>query len=220
MNELVDWEFVAEITPQLGKAAVVTLEATAIAYGIALVLGLVFALLQRTPSPWFNRSVREGVEFIRSTPVLIQLYFAYYVGPQLGISVSAWIAGLWALGIHYASYTSEVYRAGIDGVDRGQWEASTALNLSTYRTYRDIILPQAIPPIVPALGNYLIGMFKETPLLSAIAIIELMARAKLIGSATFRYLEPVTMVGVFFLLMSLTAAWLIRRVEYHLKHRY
>lgn len=214
-----DWGFTLEILPRLGSATVVTLQATIIGYVLALIIGLVFALLRRSETRVVSMATREVVEFIRSTPLLVQIYFVYFVFPELGIELSAWVAGLLALGFHYGCYTSEVYRAGLDGVPRGQWEASVALNLSTYRTYRDIILPQAIPPIVPALGNYLIGIFKETPLLSVIAIIELLAEAKIIGSETFRYLEPITLVGVFFLIMSLCAAALIRAVEYRLKRR-
>jgi len=211
------WSFTLEILPSLGQAALVTLQATIIGYALALVIGLVFALLRRMPSYILSRTVREVVEFIRSTPLLVQIYFVYFVFPEFGISLSAWVAGLLALGFHYGTYTSEVYRAGLDAVPKGQWEAATALNLSTYRTYRDIVLPQAIPPIVPALGNYLIGIFKETPLLSVIAIIELLGRAKIIGSETFRYLEPITLVGVFFLVMSLAASGLIRVVERRLR---
>ena len=145
------------------------------------------------------------IEFIRSTPVLIQIFFMFYVFPQFGVVIPAFAAGVLALGIHYAAYCSEVYRAGLEAMPRGQWEAAIALNLSPWRTYKDVIIPQAIPPVVPALGNYLIGMFKETPLLSAIAVVELMQTAKIIGSETFRYLEPITMVGVFFLVMSLVS---------------
>jgi polar amino acid transport system permease protein len=208
-----DWDFTFQILPLLGQAAIVTVQATVIGYVLALVVGLVFALLRRSPSQVVAIVTREAVEFIRSTPLLVQIYFVYFVFPEFGIRLSAWTAGLLALGLHYGCYTSEVYRAGLDAVPRGQWEAAIALNLSPYRTYRDIILPQAIPPIVPALGNYLIGIFKETPLLSVIAIIELLGRAKIIGSETFRYLEPITLVGVFFLVMSLVAASLIRFAE-------
>ena len=109
--------------------------------------------------------------------------------------LDAFTAGVLALGIHYGAYCSEVYRAGFDNIHRGQWEASIALNLSAWTTFRDIIIPQAIPPIVPALGNYLVALFKETPLLSAIAVLELMQTAKIIGSETFRYTEPITLVG-------------------------
>jgi polar amino acid transport system permease protein len=133
--------------------------------------------------------------------------------------IPAFAAGVMALGLHYACYCSVVYRAGLDGIPRGQWEAAVALNLGPLRTYRDVIIPQAIPPVVPALGNYLIGMFKETPLLSAIAVLELMQTAKIIGSETFRYLEPITMVGAFFLVMSLVSAAGVRRVEAWVKSR-
>src|SRR3546814_2263691 len=76
------------------------------------------------------------------------------------------LAGVLALGLHYGSYCSEVYRAGLENIPRGQWEASIALNLSPYHTFRDVIIPQAIPPVVPALGNYFVALFKETPLRS------------------------------------------------------
>ena len=151
--------------------------------------------------------------------MLIQIFFLFFVFPRFGIVIPAFAAGVMALGLHYACYCSEVYRAGLDGVPRGQWEAAVALNLGPLQTYRDVIIPQAIPPVVPALGNYLIGMFKETPLLSAIAVLELMQTAKIIGSETFRYLEPITMVGAFFLVMSLVSAAGVRRVEAWLKSR-
>jgi len=112
-----------------------------------------------------------------------------------------------------------VYRSGFDNIPRGQWEASVALNLSQWTTFKDIIIPQVIPPIVPALGNYLVALFKEKPLLSAIAVLELMQTAKIIGSETFRYTEPITLVGAFFLLMSLVSATGIRVLERMLNRR-
>jgi polar amino acid transport system permease protein len=136
------------------------------------------------------------------------------------VTLGALTAGILALGLHYGSYCSEVYRAGLENVPRGQWEASTALNLSPYHTFRDIIIPQAIPPVVPALGNYFVALFKETPLLSAIAVLELMQTAKILGSETFRYTEPITLVGLYFLVFSLVAAALVRRLEYWVKHRW
>ena len=121
-----------------------------------------------------------------------------------------------ALGLHYGTYCSEVYRAGLANVPKGQWEASIALNLSTWTTFKNVVLPQAIPPVVPALGNYLVALFKETPLLSVIAVLELMQTAKILGSESFRYVEPITLVGAFFLVFSLVSAALIRRLERHL----
>jgi polar amino acid transport system permease protein len=216
---LFDWQFALEILPQLARAAVVTIEATFLGFAVAAVLGLVLALLRRSRNPWTSAITGGFIEFIRSTPVLIQIFFLFFVFPRFGIVIPAFAAGVMALGLHYACYCSEVYRAGLEGVPRGQWEAAVALNLGPLQTYRDVIIPQAIPPVVPALGNYLIGMFKETPLLSAIAVLELMQTAKIIGSETFRYLEPITMVGAFFLVMSLVSAAGVRRLEAWLKSR-
>ncbi len=216
---LFDWQFALSILPQLARAAVVTVEATFVGFALAAVLGLVLALLRRSQNPWVRGATGGFVEFIRSTPVLIQIFFLFFVFPRFGVVIPAFAAGVLALGVHYACYCSEVYRAGLEGIPRGQWEAATALNLSPYRAYKDVIIPQAIPPVVPALGNYLIGMFKETPLLSAIAVLELMQTAKIIGSETFRYLEPITMVGVFFLIMSLVSAAGVRQLEAWLKTR-
>ena len=107
-----------------------------------------------------------------------------------------------------------MYRAGIESVSKGQWEAATALNFSGAQTWRFIVIPQAFPPIIPAMGNYLIAMFKDTPMLSAITVLELLQTAKIIGSESFRYLEPLTLVGGFFLVLSLVAARGVRWAEY------
>ena len=208
-----DWSYTFEILPVLAKASLVTIEATVIGFALALVLGLVFALLRMAGSPYVAIPTAAVVEFIRSTPLLIQIFFLYFVLPEFGFALDALTAGVLALGLHYATYCAEVYRAGLEGVPRGQWEASTALNLSPFHTFRDVVIPQAIPPIVPALGNYFVALFKETPLLSAIAVLELMQQAKILGSTTFRYIEPITLVGLFFLVFSLIAAALIRLIE-------
>ena len=151
-----NWTFTAEILPKMLWATVNTLLASGIGYLIALVLGLAFALLQRTPSRTLTHVVREFVEFIRSTPLVLQIFFVYFVGPQFGVRLAPWTAGMIAIGLHYASYLSEVYRAGLNSVPQGQWEACTALNLSVKRTYMKIIIPQAIPPAIPGFGNYLV----------------------------------------------------------------
>lgn len=213
-----DWTFTFEILPVLARAAIMTIEATALGFAIAATLGLVLASI-RLAFPAAGVVVTVLVELIRSTPLLIQIFFLYFVLPKAGIVLDAFTAGVAAIGIHYAAYCSEVYRAGFENVPRGQWEASIALNLSPWNTFKDIILPQALPPIVPALGNYLIALFKETPLLSAIAVLELMQTAKNIGSETFRYTEPVTLVGVFFLVMSLVSAGMVRMLESWLQRR-
>jgi polar amino acid transport system permease protein len=214
-----DWAFAGEVLPLLVEASVVTLEATILGFAIAAVLGLAFAIGRMYGPPWLSVPLTGLIEFIRSTPLLIQIFFIYFVFPEFGLVLEAMTAGILALGLHYATYASEVYRAGLANIQRGQWEASIALNLTPYHTFRDVIIPQAIPPVVPALGNYLVALFKDTPLLSAIGVLELMQTAKILGSETFRYVEPITMVGAIFLIFSLIAAGLIKIVETRLNRR-
>ena len=190
-----------------------TIIAAGVGYAIALVVGLFFLLGQRTPSKIINFINREIVEFIRSTPLLIQLFFVYFVLPQFGITLSAWLCGMITIGLHFGTYLSEVYRGALEGVPKTQWEACRALNFSNSYNYRKIILPQAFPIAIPGMGNYLVGIFKDTPLLATIGVAELFFTANSIGAYTYRYLEPYTMVGVIFLVISLPTAFGIRRLE-------
>lgn len=217
MNSFFDLHYAAQILPALLHASLYTILITLVGFAIALVLGLVFAILRRSTFRPLALTVGFVVEFVRSTPLLIQIYVLFYVLPVYGITMSALTAGTAGIALHYACYTSEVYRAGLNGVARGQWEACCALSLSPRRTYLGVILPQAIRPVVPALGNYLVAMFKDTPVLSAITVVELMQQAKNIGSETFRYLEPITLAGLFFLVLSVTFAQLVRRLEFSLR---
>lgn len=207
------WDYTWEILPRLIEATGNTLIAAGAGYLIALVLGLVLALGQRSPYRVLTFVVREFVEFVRSTPLLLQIFFLFYVGPQVGITLSPWLTGMIAIGLHYSCYLSEVYRGGLDSVPKGQWEAATALNMSTLQTYKRLIIPQAIPPAIPGMGNYLVGIFKDTPMLSVIGVAELIHTANAIGSETWRYLEAYTLVGLIFLALSLPAAGLIRLFE-------
>ena len=207
------WGFTFEILPRMLEATLYTLLAAGIGYLIALVVGLVLALAQRTPYRALTFAVREFVEFVRSTPLILQIFFVFYVGPQFGLRLSPWTSGMIAIGLHYAAYLSEVYRAGLNSVPMGQWEACQALSLSTRRTYYRIIIPQAIPSVIPGFGNYLVAIFKDTPMLSVIGVTELFHAATSIGAETYRFLEPYTLVGLIFLAISLPAAMFIRRFE-------
>jgi polar amino acid transport system permease protein len=207
------WDFTWEILPRLIIATGNTLLAAGLGYAIAAVLGLILALAQRTPYRPLTMAVREAVEFIRSTPLVLQIFFVFYVGPQFGVRLSPWTAGMIAIGLHYASYLSEVYRGGLESVPKGQWEAATSLNMTMAHTYWRIIIPQALPPSLAGMGNYLVGIFKDTPMLSVIGVAELMHTANAIGSENYRYLEPYTMVGIIFLMISLPTAALIRVFE-------
>lgn len=208
-----DWSFVAAILPQLLAGIVVTVEATLLAVVVAMLLGLVWAVLRiALPRP-AARTVHWAVEFVRGTPLLVQLYFLFYVLPDAGILLSPLAAGVIGLGVHYSAYTAEVYRAGIENVPRGQWEAARALNLTRPQTWLHVVIPQAVPPMIPALANYFVAMFKETPLLSAITVVELMNQARSVANFHYRYLEPMTLVGAFFLAVSIPSVIALRWLE-------
>ncbi|UNK40548.1 ectoine/hydroxyectoine ABC transporter permease subunit EhuD (plasmid) [Shinella sp. H4-D48] len=205
--------YTTSILPIILIGLTVTLKAAAAGFAIALVLGLVFALLRRSRLVAISWTTAVIVEFLRDTPLLVQLFFLYYVLPEFGIVLPAFLTGALALGLQYAAYTSEVYRGGIEAVARGQWEAATALNLTRMQAYRDIIIPQAIPRIVPAMGNYLVAMIKETPVLSVVTVMEMMGLANMIGERTFEYLVPLTLVGLIFLLLTLICSAGLHRLQ-------
>lgn len=215
-----DWQFTLEVVvPRLLAVAPVTLYATVLSFLLALVLGLALMLLRISPLRVISIPAGEIIEFIRGTPLLVQLFFLFFLLPEIGVVLPPLTTGILGLGIYNAALCAEVYRAGLLNVPAGQWEAAKALNLSAYRAYRDIIIPQSLPPIVPALGNYFIGIFKETPLLSFLAVAELMHASKLIGSEYYRFTEAVTVAGIFFLVMSLAAAALVRFAEAYIRGR-
>jgi polar amino acid transport system permease protein len=196
------------------RGLVVTLEATILGSILAYVLGLIFAVIRRARIPVLSQLVWLFVEFVRSTPLLVQLYFFFFVlQGAVGVQLSPLTTGVIGLGVHYATYTSEVYRAGIDAVPHGQWEAATALSLPRGRVWTSVILPQAIPRVLPALGNYMISMLKETPLLLSISVLDIVGQARAAGSEVFRYVEPFTIAGLFFLILSYPASVLVRRLE-------
>jgi len=219
VTAIFDWQFAWEILPVLARAARVTVLATLLGFLIAMLLGLVLALARRSAWRAIAWPTMALIEFIRSTPLIIQIYFLFFITPNYGLVLSPLTAGLISIGLYYACFLAEVYRAGLDAVPKGQWESVTALNMTRWHGYRGIILPQAIPPMVPAMGNYLVDMFKATPVLSVISVLEMMTRAKMIGSETFRYTEPITLVGVFFLLMTLVSSALVRWTEHALARR-
>lgn len=205
--------YTISILPIILIGLTVTLQAAAAGFAIALSLGLAFALLRRSRVKVISWTTAFVVEFLRDTPLLVQLFFLYYVLPEFGIVLPAFLTGALALGLQYAAYTSEVYRGGIEAVQRGQWEAATALNLTRMQTYKDIIIPQAVPRIVPAMGNYLVAMIKETPVLSVVTVLEMMGLANMIGERTFEYLVPLTLVGLIFLLLTLICSAGLHRLQ-------
>lgn len=208
-----NWTFAWSILPILLIGLEVTIEATIFGFLLALILGLPLALLKAVRFRLISWPTAIFIEFIRDTPLLVQVYFVYYVLPDYGLVFSAFLTGTIALGIQYSAYTAEVYRAGLEAIPRGQWEAAKALSLKVGHIYRDIVIPQAIPRIVPAMGNYLVSIIKDTPILSAVTVLEVLNVAKIIGDRTFRYLIPLSMVGALFLILTMISSATIRFVE-------
>jgi polar amino acid transport system permease protein len=208
-----DWAFAWSVVPDLARGVIVTVIATAAGSALAFVLGLVWTFVRiarirlLTPAVWFF------VQFIRGTPLLIQLYFLFYVLPTWGLSVSGLATGVIGLGLFFSTYTAEIYRAGIEDLPSGQWEAALTLGLPVRRVWTGIILPQAIRAVLPMLGNIVVSMFKQTALLSTITVLELLAHGMAIGQMTYRFVEPLTLVGAFYFVVSYVAARGLRSLE-------
>lgn len=205
--------FATSILPILLHGLLVTIQAAVLGFAVALVLGLVWAVLKSAPSRFIAWPAKIITEFIRDTPLLVQLFFLYYVLPDHGIVLPAFLTGALALGIQYSAYTAEVYRAGLEAVGRDQREAARALNLSSARTFSHIIVPQAIPRIIPAMGNYLVSIMKDVPVLSTVTVLEMLNVAKIVGDRTFDYLIPLSMVGLIYLIMTIIASAGVRLVD-------
>ena len=213
-----DWSAVGDFMPRLWDGVVLTLEALVLGSLIAFVLGLVWALAQRSSLKIVSWPVTAVTEFIRNTPLLVQLFFLYFVLPEWNITFSALVTGVIGLGLHYSTYTAEVYRAGIDGVPVGQWEACTALSLPRSRTWSAVILPQAIRRVVPALGNYVIALLKDSPMIATIGALEMLGQARQFSAETFQPTEPITVIGIVFILIAYPASLLMRALERRLVH--
>jgi polar amino acid transport system permease protein len=205
--------FALSILPILFIGLRTTVFAMLAGFSIALVVGMLFALMRRSSSAVISWPAVAVIEFLRNTPLLMQLFFLYFVLPNYGVILPAFWTGTIALGLQYGAYVSEVYRAGLDAIPKGQWEAASAVNLSKARTYWVVIIPQVVPRVIPALGNYLISMMKDTAILSTITVVEMLNLANRIGDRTFEYLVPLSTVGAIFLVLTTVCSALLRALE-------
>ncbi len=199
--------------PYLLQGALVTIQISLLSMALALVLGLIAAVagLSRAWLPRFLAGFY--VEVIRGTPLLVQLFLVYYGLPSVGVRLEPFMAGFLTLGAHYGAYLSEVYRAGIYSVDRGQWEAAASIGMSRGMIMREIILPQAIRTILPPIGNYFISMLKDSALVATISVTELLRAGQLRVAITFRAMEIYLIIAAIYLAMSYALSLLIRHLE-------
>lgn len=208
-----DAQYAIEILPRLLKGAVVTIQATVLGMTLALILGLGLSIARMSGNGLISRVATQVIVFVRGTPLLVQLFFWFFILPRWGLSLDPMLTGVIGLGVHYGSYTAEVYRSGIISVPRAQWEAALALNFDSRSTWLRIILPQAIARVVPVLGNYMISMFKDTPLLATITVVELLGAAQIEAGRTYRFFEPLTLVGLIFFILSYASSLALQRLE-------
>lgn len=208
-----DFQLAWSILPDLLKGLAVTVRVVVLGFCLATLLGVVIALLQRSHLASLRRACAAYLSFLRNTPLMVQLYVLFFALPQAGLTLPAISTGVIGLGLYYSAYIAEAWRGAIDGVPRGQWEAARALDLDRSTTWRRIVLPQALKPMLPVLGNYLIGMFKETPLLAVITIPELFQAAKQVAGLTYHYNEPYTLMALLFLLISVPTSLLFKYLE-------
>jgi len=203
--------------PVLLQGLRVTVTATIVIMAIGVILGLPIALARMSRIWWLRVPATIYVQVLRGTPVLLQLFYLYYVLPFVGIKLPPWPAGIIGMSAAYSAYLSEIYRAGIEAIDRGQTEAALAIGMSRVQVMRLVILPQAVRIIIPPMGNMFIGLFKDTSLLSILTIREMMFEGQLLAATTFRHITIFTVIAFLYLAVCWPSAAIIDRLERRLK---
>jgi polar amino acid transport system permease protein len=208
-----DWAYAWQILPDLFAGVVVTVLVTVGCAIIALIGGLLLAVLESIAGAAGRIPVRALLELFRGVPVLVFLYFGFYALPEIGVVLPAYVVGIFVLGVVYAAYCSEVYRGALITIPAGLRDASTALGLSQTVMWWKILIPIAVRKSAPALVNYILVLYKQTSLLFAIGVPVLFARAQILGSESFRYLEPYTLTGIIYLAINLPVVAILHRYE-------
>jgi len=212
------WDFTAipRFFPGFYAAALLTLQITFFGILVGLVLGLATGLMRLSKNPIINAPAKAYIWAIRGTPLLLQLMIIYYGLIDL-VSIERMPAAIIGLGVHNGAYIAEIFRGAIQSVDRGQREAALSLGMTHIQAMRRIILPQAFKRSVPPLGNQFIIALKDSSLASAIAVRELLLRARQMGSSTLMMLEMLMIVGVYYLMMTTVLNFLMGRIEKRLE---
>lgn len=213
------WETVTDHWGVLLQGTWLTILLTFISMAIAMVLGLAIALARESRLLIVRFVSRAYVDFFRGTPLLLQLFYLYYVLPEIGVSLSPFTAGVLGLSLNYAAFLSEVYRATIRAVDPGQREAAAALGMNRITTFRRVVFPQAMRIAIPPLGNYFIQMFKDTALVSTITVQELLFRTQSTANTTYDYLNLYTIAFVIYFAISYPAGMFVSYLERRLVRR-
>ncbi|HVL55183.1 MAG TPA: amino acid ABC transporter permease [Burkholderiaceae bacterium] len=202
-----------EFLPILAQGAVVTIQITILSLALSTLIGFVIALARLSPYALLSYPATGFITVIRGIPIIVQLFYIYFVFPDIGINLTAFQAGVLGLGIAYSAYQAENIRAGIEAIDHGQIEAAQSIGMRYWLTLRRVILPQAVRIVLPPYGNTMIMMLKDSSLASTITVAELTRQGQLISSSTFKNMTVFTLVALLYLTMSLPLTYLAHRLE-------
>jgi len=209
----------AEFLPILMHGVVLTIIVTFGSLVLSTLLGLVWALMRVSgiaPLSWASAAI---INLIRGIPIIVLLFYLYFVMPDLGVTLTALQAAIIGLGIAYSAYQAENFRAGIEAIDKGQIEAAQAIGMGWGLTMRRVILPQAVRIVLPPYGNVMIMMLKDSSQASTITVAELALQGKLIASSTFKNTSVFTLVALMYLTMSIPLILLVRHFEKRAGHK-
>ncbi len=194
------------------RAALATLQITALGIVLGVGLGFVFSLLRTSSNKIFTLPARLYIWSIRGTPLLLQLFVIYFGMAGL-VNLPRYTSAIIALGIHNGAYVAEIFRGAIISIDRGQREAGLALGLTEWQVMRRIILPQALKRSVPPLGNQFIIALKDSSLASTIAVRELLLQTRQVGASEFLMMEMLIIAAIYYLAMTTAMSWAVRKLE-------
>jgi polar amino acid transport system permease protein len=208
------WEIFSDSVPELLEAALGTLRMTAFAFMVAATLGLALAIV-RLGGGAAGRLAFLYIEIIRGMPALALLFLIYFGLAPVGIVLNSFVAAVVAFGLNGAAYLAEIYRAGIEAVDSGQREAAQMLGLRRSQVMREVTLPQAVPIVLPPMGNYLVALLKDTSIASLISAPELMLRSRDLAGTYYLPMEFYLLAGAMYLIMAWPMMLMVRRLERH-----
>jgi polar amino acid transport system permease protein len=202
-----------EFLPILLQGVALTIMVTVGSLMLSTVLGLVWALMRASGVPALSNLSASLINVIRGIPIIVMLFYLYFVMPELGIALSALQASIIGLGISYSAYQAENFRAGIGAIDRGQIEAAQTIGMGWWLTMRRVVLPQAVRIVLPPYGNNLIMLLKDSSQASVITVAEVSTQARLIASSTFKNQEVFTLAALLYLCLSVPLIILVGHLE-------
>lgn len=202
-----------EYLPLLLQGVWLTVLITALALALATALGLVWALLRSSEIRALTVPTRYLVEFVRAIPLLVILFYIYFVAPDIGINLTAFEAGIFGLALAHSCYLSETFRAGIEAVDSGQVEAAKSIGMKRPMVMRRVVLPQAFRIILPPYANNMVMLLKDSSLVSVISVQELTMQGKMLASSTFDNMTVFSLVALIYVCLTIPLNLIVRRVE-------